>query len=137
MNVYSDGKEVGNPSGPSGPSGLSPLAQMQARFGNANLCEKAAVPAPVGDVSPPQTGRESAGEPPAAAPSPILAEHDAKAPRLPPGFPTDAVIVVADESGNYPSDRRFKVPHMWCWIGGPRWFYVSDFPIPLPRKGED
>lgn len=86
------------------------------------------------DVSPPQTGRVSVGEAPAAASSPILAEHDAESPRLPPSFPgPSAVIVVADADGY--TDKAMKgPPYMWCWIGGPQWFYLNDYPIPLvPR----
>ena len=45
----------------------------------------------------------------------------------------DAVVVVAD--ANCYTDRSMKgEPYMWCWINGPTWFYVKDYPIPVSRK---
>jgi hypothetical protein len=53
--------------------------------------------------------------------------------RVPVGFPPDAVIVVAD-AGGY-TDRQMKgPPYIWCRIGGPTWFYVDKYPIPVSGK---
>jgi hypothetical protein len=59
-----------------------------------------------------------------------------EAARVPPGLPVDVVIVVADEDG-YTDPAMKGPPYMWCWTGGPTWYYVRDYPIPLPwkRKG--
>ena len=53
--------------------------------------------------------------------------------RLPFGFPADAVIVIADKDAY--TDREMKSePYMWCWIDGPMWFYVKDYPVPVFPK---
>lgn len=71
-------------------------------------------------------------EPPAPT-TEAAAENEARPGRVPPDFPPDAVIVVADAEGY--TDRRMKgAPFMWTWIDGPTWFYVRDFPIPDSRK---
>lgn len=54
----------------------------------------------------------------------IMAEE-----RVPPDMPADAVIVVADAKG-YTDAEMKGPPYMWCWIDGPQWFYVTDFPVP-------
>ena len=69
-----------------------------------------------------------------APPPESLAEVAEPPARMPPGFPPDAVIVVADADGHYPDDRRFSGPHMWCWIDGPTWFYLKNYPIPNLKK---
>ncbi len=52
----------------------------------------------------------------------------------PVDVPKDAVIMIADESGFYPDDKRFAKAHMWTWIGAPRWYYVRDFPLPSGKR---
>ena len=50
---------------------------------------------------------------------------------LPPDFPgPSAELVIVDEHGHYPHDRRFTTPHLWCWVGAAQWFYVKDYPVP-------
>jgi hypothetical protein len=97
---------------------------------NANLCEKSGLAFPVDEISPLPTGKGSAAAEPTATSAPA-AELPA---RVPPGFLPDAVIIIADEHGCYPSDRRFFGPYMWTWIGADAWFYVKDFPVPVSRK---
>ena len=54
-------------------------------------------------------------------------------PQVPPG----SVIVVADKKG-YTDDKMKSEPYMWCWVNGPTWYYVKDFPIPiLIKPGEE
>jgi hypothetical protein len=117
MNANRVGKEVGIHSGDSGHSG--PIAQMRSQFG-------VSMPAP---LTPRPVAADPIAAPPAAAPEP-----PAVVDRVPPDFPPDAVIVIADADGRYSDDRRFSGPHMWCWINGPTWFYVKDSPIPDLRK---
>ena len=114
MNVYTDRKEVGTHSGHSGHSGPGPLARMRARF--------SIVPTPPALADVPPSPAEAEAAPVAAPPA-----------RVPPGFPPDAVIVVADEHAHYPDDRRFTCPYVWTWIDAPTWFYVKDFPVPDAR----
>ena len=49
--------------------------------------------------------------------------------RIPPDLPAGAVIVIADEKG-YADAAMKGEPLTWCWLGGPTWFYVKDYPIP-------
>lgn len=49
--------------------------------------------------------------------------------KIAPEVPDGAVIVVSDASGY--TDRNMKgQPYMWCWIDGPAWYYVKNFPVP-------
>lgn len=100
----------------------APIARLRARFGS--LAPPTPAPAPPPRVVAEGKRHEPPPEIPAAAELPG---------RLPFGFPSDAVIVIADADGY--TDRQMKgEPHMWTWINGPTWFYVKDYPIPDSRK---
>jgi hypothetical protein len=45
----------------------------------------------------------------------------------PPVVPKGAVLFFADEAGR-PTDARRST--MWCWSGGPRWYYTAQHPPP-------
>ena len=92
----------------------SVFAQMAERFGIQ----------PITSPPPAVTVAEPPAPPPPDTPPPA---------RRPPGYTPDCVVVVADEQAY--TDRSMRgPPYMWCWIDGPTWFYVADFPI--PERGE-
>lgn len=70
----------------------------------------------------------------APVPAPPPSAADPAAVRVPPGFPPGAVLVIADADG-YTDHAMKGPPYMWCWINGPEWYYVKDFPVPIfPRS---
>lgn len=52
---------------------------------------------------------------------------------VPPEVPEGAVIVVADKDARTDKDMRSE-PHMWCWVNGPKWYYVSQYPVPKRKE---
>jgi hypothetical protein len=49
--------------------------------------------------------------------------------------PPDALLYVLNEKGQTAGPK--DAPYLWCWEGGPRWYYASVHPIPLGRRYAD
>ena len=46
-----------------------------------------------------------------------------------PTVPPKSFVFVADAKG-YMNENRKGEPYMWCWAGGPTWYYVKEHPVP-------